>query len=204
MESALVVSNVLLWLVVMALALTVYALVRQIGVLHERVFPAGALAMPSGPRVGEPVAPLMVTSLSGKRESLGAPSEASTLILFVSPRCPVCKTLIPLVESVGRWESGEGTLNILLASDGDPPDHQSFVRDHGIDPDRYVLSRELGLRFTVDKLPFAVLIDQDGVLRAKGLVNSREHLESLFEASRRGVATLQEHFQREGPLHEVA
>ena len=106
--------------------------------------------------------------------------------------------------SVGRWESGEGSLNIFLASDGDHADHHAFVRDYGIDPDRYVVSRELGLQFMVDKLPFAVLIDEGGVLRARGLVNSREHLESLFEARRRGVGTLQEHFQKEGLWHEVA
>ena len=204
MESALLISNLLLWLVVIALALSVYALVRQIGVLHERVFPAGALATVSGPRVGEAVVPLEVTSLSGKRIALGAPSGASAFILFVSPQCPVCKTLIPLLASVARWESGEGALNILLASDGDHADHRSFADEHGIDPDGYVVSRDLGLQFMVDKLPFAVLIDEGGVLRAKGLVNSREHLESLFEARRRGVGTLQEHFQKEGLWHEVA
>jgi methylamine dehydrogenase accessory protein MauD len=108
------------------------------------------------------------------------------------------------VESVGNWESGKGALNILLASDGDPSGHRSLVDEYGIDPDSYVLSSDLGLQFMVDKLPFAVLIDEGGILRAKGLVNSREHLESLFEARRQGVATLQEHFLREGLLHEVA
>ena len=40
--TALIVSNVLLWLLVIGLALTVFALTRQIGVLYERVAPAGA------------------------------------------------------------------------------------------------------------------------------------------------------------------
>jgi hypothetical protein len=37
------------------------------------------------------------------------------------------------------------------------------------------------------------LLDESGVLVAKGLVNSREHLESLFEAKRLGVASLNEY-----------
>jgi methylamine dehydrogenase accessory protein MauD len=49
----------------------------------------------------------------------------------------------------------------------------------------------------VAKLPYAVLIDTAGVIRAKGLVNTREHLESLFEASERGVASIQELRERE-------
>ena len=58
----------------------------------------------------------------------------------------------------------------------------------------YVLSPSLGLNYQVNRLPFAALIDAAGVLRARGLVNSREHLESLFEAQRLGVASLQEYF----------
>jgi hypothetical protein len=38
-----------------------------------------------------------------------------------------------------------------------------------------------------------VLLDGAGVVRAKGLVNSREHLESLFEAMERGVASIQDY-----------
>ena len=36
-----------------------------------------------------------------------------------------------------------------------------------------------------------------GVIRSKGLVNTREHLESLLEAEARGVATLQDFLRAE-------
>jgi methylamine dehydrogenase accessory protein MauD len=49
--------------------------------------------------------------------------------------------------------------------------------------------------YQVSRLPYAVLIDGDGTLRARGLINSREHLESLFEAKRLGVASLQEYLE---------
>ena len=45
-------------------------------------------------------------------------------------------------------------------------------------------------------LPYAVLLDREGVVRAKGLVNSREHLESLLAAQEAGVASLQEFLVR--------
>ena len=41
MADALLVSNLLLWCVVIVLAVVVLALARQVGVLHERVAPAG-------------------------------------------------------------------------------------------------------------------------------------------------------------------
>jgi methylamine dehydrogenase accessory protein MauD len=56
----------------------------------------------------------------------------------------------------------------------------------------------LGRSYQVNRLPYAALLDQAGILRARGLVNSREHLESLFEAQRLGVASLQEYFERRG------
>ena len=41
--SFLVVSNIVLWIAVISLAVVNYALLRQVGVLYERVAPAGAL-----------------------------------------------------------------------------------------------------------------------------------------------------------------
>ncbi len=53
MTEALLVSNIVLWVLVIVLALIVLALARQVGILHERVAPAGALMPTSGPKVGE-------------------------------------------------------------------------------------------------------------------------------------------------------
>jgi methylamine dehydrogenase accessory protein MauD len=91
-----------------------------------------------------------------------------------------------------RAVAGERT-RLVYASDGDPDQHAAFAREQALDPASYVLSRELGLRYQVAKLPYAVLIDAAGVVRAKGIVNTREHVESLFEADRLGVPTIQAH-----------
>ena len=47
------------------------------------------------------------------------------------------------------------------------------------------------LIYRVNRLPFAVLLDQHGVVRGKGLVNSREQLESLINARELGQASIQ-------------
>ena len=66
MTDALLVSNVLLWCLVIVLALVVLALARQVGVLHERVAPAGALMPTSGPKVGEQTQPAEFRNLAGE------------------------------------------------------------------------------------------------------------------------------------------
>jgi methylamine dehydrogenase accessory protein MauD len=147
-----------------------------------------------GLAVGEPAPALDLVDLNGASIRLGAarPDGKSTLLLFVSPTCPVCKTLLPIVKSSGKHE--RDWLDIILASDGNPDEHRDFVRTHGLANVPYILSAPLGMTYQVSRLPFAALVDEAGILRARGLVNSREHLESLFEAKRLGVASLQDYF----------
>jgi methylamine dehydrogenase accessory protein MauD len=190
---ALLVSNALLWMVVIALAVIVFALTRQIGVLHERVAPAGALTLSGGVKAGESVPDLELTVLSGEMLRLRRFAERGrgVLVFFLSPTCPLCKLLLPVVTRIAREE--KAWLDLLFASDGATlAEHQAYVADRGIDGFPYVVSQALGVAFQVGKLPYAALIDESGVLVAKGLVNTREHLESLLEARRLGVSSINE------------
>lgn len=196
MLQALLVSNVLLWMLLLVMACVIFALVRQIGVLYERVAPAGALVVGSGPKVGEAAPALAVTDLSGQLNQVGGQHGArrSTLLFFVSPTCPVCKTLLVVLKSVARSE--RKWLDVALVGDGARKEHEAFRREHRLESLPYLLSMELGLAYRIAKLPYAVLIDEAGIIRSMGLVNSREHVESLFEARERGVASVQEFIER--------
>jgi methylamine dehydrogenase accessory protein MauD len=190
----LAISVVVLWIVVLGLLAVVLALTRQLGVLHERIAPVGALMLNRGLTVGEQAPAMDIVDLDGGAIRLGSPRAdgKSTLVLFVSPTCPVCKSLLPIVKSSGKQE--RDWLDIILASDGAPDEHREYVRTNGLGGVPYVLSAPLGMTYQVSRLPFAALLDEAGILRARGLVNSREHLESLFEAKRLGVSSLQEYF----------
>lgn len=192
--TALAISNAVLWLLVLLLSAAVLALARQVGVLHERIAPAGALMLRRGLTVGEPAPLLEVADLEGRMHQIGSARAdgRSTLLLFVSPSCPVCKSLLPAVKSSRKDE--RGWVHVILASDGDSAEQRAFVAAQGLAGIPYVVSAALGLAYQVSRLPFAALLDERGILRAHGLVNSREHLESLFEAKRLGVASLQEYF----------
>jgi methylamine dehydrogenase accessory protein MauD len=194
MTEAMVVSNVVLWAVVIVLALVVLALARQVGILHERVAPAGALMPTGGPKVGELTEALSIADINSNTVTVGGPAANGmhTLIMFISPTCPVCKSLVPTAKSLAAAERNR--LQLVFASDGDKLEqHQAYARDLNLDRFPYVLSEKLGMSFEVSKLPFAVLIGADGTLQSKGLVNTREHLESLIEAMDTGVATLQDY-----------
>ncbi|MAF83441.1 MAG: methylamine dehydrogenase accessory protein MauD [Gammaproteobacteria bacterium] len=196
MTEALLISNLVLWLVVLALCAIVVALVRQIGVLHERIAPAGALMLGNGPRVGEQAPQFELQGLGDVAVTIGGSqtAERSTLVFFLSPTCPVCKTLLPVLESARKSE--RDWLQIVLASDGEVQAQQRFIEANGLAVFPYILSAELGRAYHVEKLPYAILIDEQGILRSKGLINTREHLESLFEAKELHVASVQDFYNK--------
>jgi methylamine dehydrogenase accessory protein MauD len=182
-----------LWVVVLCLALVVLALARQIGVLHERLQPVGALKLAQALQAGQPAPVVDVSDMSGTPRRIGAPQAEGhdTLVVFVSPTCPVCKSLLPSLRAIRRRE--RPPVEVVLASDGSRLEHAEFIAAEGLGEFVYVLSEPLGLAYGAGRLPYAVLLDGGGVVRASGLVNSREHLDSLFEARDRGVGSLQEH-----------
>ena len=194
MDNILIISNLVLWVLVLGLAALVFALTRQIGVLYERVAPAGALMMSNILKVGSkaPHVPLQDLN-SGRTVTVGLPSEGrSQLFFFMSPDCPVCKTLLPSLRSAQSAESS--WMDVIFASDGDIEQHKQYIQQHNLDDSLYVSSKSLGLQYGVAKLPFAVLIDEQGDITSYGLVNSREHIESLFESKDLGISSIQDYF----------
>ena len=188
-------SHLVLWVLVIALTLVVFALARQIGVLHDRIAPTGALMLAKGLSVGQAAPIVTVDDLDGQSRRIGAPRDdgKNTLVLFLSPTCPVCKVLLPVLKASQRSE--QSWLQIVLASDGDNDVQVDFRKRNGLASFPYVLSPALGIAYQVNRLPYAVLMDERGIVLARGLINSREHLESLFEAKRLGVASVQDYLE---------
>lgn len=185
----LIFSNILLWIVVVIQIGVIFALARQIGILFERVSPVGAMISDMGPGLGDKVPPMDLPNLNGEGLTLGRAGGKSQLIFFLSTSCPICKALLPALKSISDDESR--WLDVILASDGRESLHRRLIESEGLSRFAYVLSSELGMSFKVAKLPFAVLLDGDGKVAAKGLVNSREQLESLFTASETGIPSYQ-------------
>ena len=189
MTHALIISNILAWLAIIGLLLTVWALARQIGVLHERIRPVGALSLGKVIKVGELAPSFNLASLTGGALSLGGVSDQTTLLFFLSPTCPVCKTLLPVLKSIRLQQ--RDSVQVVLASDGDEAEQLAFIRREALEDFPYLLSAEVGMAYQIGKLPYAVLIDSAGKIAAHGLINTREHLESLFEAQRLGHGSVQ-------------
>lgn len=190
-STTLLVSTLLLWLAVIGLGVLVLSLARQIGVLHDRIAPAGALMIANQLEVGTPAPAFDLEALDGTQISLGKPreDERRTLVYFLSPTCPICSSLLGTVKVLAEKDP---SLDVVLMSSGPKDEHDAYRKrkaaDIGSFP--YILSEDVVRGFGVGKLPYAVLIDPAGVVRAHGLVNTREHLECLFETEALGQASM--------------
>jgi len=193
MLTVLIVSQILSWIVILGLGLALLALARQVGVLHVRLAPAGALLSGKGPVVGEPAPVLDALTMEGSPIIIGKPRAASLkqLVLFVSPHCPLCKELIPIAKNFAKTEK----LDIVFVGDDDPDEQRAMIARLEMGSLPFVNSSIIGRSFHVDRLPHAVLIGADGILLSKGLVNSREHLESLVTAHEMGVVSVQDYLK---------
>ena len=194
MLTALIISQVFSWIVILALGIALLALARQVGVLHVRVAPAGALLTGKGPVVGEAAPVLDVTTMDGAALSIGKALAKGRmqLLLFVSPSCPLCKELIPIAKNFARRER----LDIVFIGNDEPSEQQAMIARLDLAGLPFVNGPLVGRTFHVDRLPHAVLIGDSGTLLSKGLVNSREHLESLVTAHELGVVSVQDYLAK--------
>lgn len=148
-----VASYVLLWLAVLGLSLAVVALLRQVGVLHARLRPLGAHAAGEGPIAGAP---------APRSDRLDYAPASLTLIAFTSPRCDVCRALVPSLSYFER-DYADAVRVVVL--------------DHG------PATAELFSAFNVHSTPYFVTVGRDGVVRGGGVANSLEQVEVLVEES---------------------
>lgn len=174
------VSYVVLWLLVITLGIVVVALARQIGTLHLRLGPRGALELEDeGPPLGEPAPVVSTVGRDGTMVEVGG-SGAERLLLFASPGCLVCDRVLPSLHVVA---AGAG-MEPLVITDVDPVEAKLAYP-----PSRTTVAVVSGVtaaeEYTVPGTPYVIVLDEDGIVRSKGTVNNLEQMEGLVDTARR-------------------
>lgn len=88
-----------------------------------------------------------------------------TLVAFTSPTCDVCKVLAPSLDALRHDYRDVHIRTIDLGE----------------------MTRATFDAFNVRSTPYAVAIDADGFVRARGVVNSLEQIEELLDEARRAA-----------------
>lgn len=172
------VSYAFLWVAVVVLAVLVVALAREVGALHLRLGPRGALEIDTeGPEIGAVVPPLDASAMDGRAARIGGPG-ASRLYLFASPTCGICRDVLPAMPLLLR-----GGVDGAVIAEAPARDLAAW-RQTGV---AVVSSPEAFLAYSVPGTPYAVVLDDRGAVLAKGTPNDPAQLEGLLETARRRI-----------------
>ena len=182
------ISYAALWLVVALLSVLVILLARQMGLIYRRLGSAPARMENDGPAIGESVPEMTVQTLDGETKIIGGSNLISRLLVFVSVGCPACNLVAPAVRAVSKKE--RSALETLIVSiSADERAVRDFVKRNKLLEVPCIVSNELAKRYEIHGPPYGVLLDRDGVVRAKGLINNLDHIESLINAAEIGYAS---------------
>jgi methylamine dehydrogenase accessory protein MauD len=194
MEGFWLLSYLGLWIVVGFLIFSNIILARQVGLIHRRLGPSHARMENAGPEINEVVSDLKAIDLRGREIRLGGIKEKHSLVIFMAPTCPSCAELAPALRSIAKSEADSLEL-ILVSLMGDETTNQSFIAKYKLENIAYIISDEIGFMFKVASSPYGLLIDKGGVLRAKGVVNHLEQLESLLNTIDLGHPSMESYYQ---------
>jgi methylamine dehydrogenase accessory protein MauD len=171
------VSNVALWVVVVFETILLLLLLRVLGGLRQQ----GAFRALTWKelRVGEQGPPLEATSLDGKTVTLEDSRGYFRILAFIAPGCTACNSTIKVLD---EYNQAESNLTIVVVGSNDLNQNREYAEKHNVLIP--ILTPNPGFgpeQYHVQGFPSVFILDENRVIRAKGIVNERSHLQSLLQ-----------------------
>ncbi|MDQ0340749.1 methylamine dehydrogenase accessory protein MauD [Caldalkalibacillus uzonensis] len=177
MDQVLLYSNILLWLTQAVVFFSLFLLFRQFG---EVYLSTGEGISRDGIPIGDTIPQFQGVSYpAGKVTTPIQQYDKPTLLAFVSPRCKACEQLLPAWNAA--HEAFHDRIHFVIIGLGEKEEFERWLMDRTLqgqlvlDPGRHIFSL-CKVRVT----PFAFIIDEQGVVRGKGLCNHEGHLKTLL------------------------
>jgi methylamine dehydrogenase accessory protein MauD len=178
------VSLVILWAVVLFLGFLLLGTLRAWGVLNWRLEQLEATTPKrlgrDGLKPGKRAPDFTLPSAAGHDVSLNDFAGRKVLLVFTQSGCSPCKAVIPELNRLDR-----GGTQVIVVNNGDPEATWKWsaeveARFPVLAQDKFSISK----KYEVFATPFAFLIDANGVIVSKGIINNRQHLRYVLSAAR--------------------
>lgn len=198
MNTFLVISTLLLWATVVVLGFLLLGTLRSLGLLQWR-FDAlestrpvrkGREGLPPGKRAPEFTLP----AASGGEVSLQEFAGRRLLLVFTQSGCGPCHTIAPELNRL----HDEGEYRILVVNNGEPDSTSEWAREvKARFPVVTQADWSLSKRYQVFATPYGFVVDEQGVIAAKGVVSSPQYIRFLFDAAEEHVLKAYESPERD-------
>ena len=182
---ALLVSSVILWLAVLFLAFMLLGSLRSMDVLRWQMQQLQATT-PSrmnrnGLRPGKKAPEFKLPTVVGPEMALSDYAGRKIFLVFVQTGCGPCGAVVPDLNLMCRDEKHA----LLVINNGEIDKVREWVNE--VSAEFPVLIQEsfvVSKKYEVLATPFAFLIDEKGIIRSKGIVNSKQQIEFVLEGRR--------------------
>jgi methylamine dehydrogenase accessory protein MauD len=190
MNTFLLVSSIALWLVVLVLGFLLLGTLRAMGLLQWQLKQLQATTPSRVGRNGLPVgkkAPAFgLPSTDGKEIALADFPGRKVLVVFTQSGCSPCKAIVPELNRLAE----RGTYQVLVINNADIDQTRAWAREADarfpvLAQDKYAISK----RFEAYATPFAFLIDEQGIIRSKGIAGSKQHLNFVLSGAGKKMET---------------
>lgn len=185
MNTVILCSISLLWLVVLAVAVLIMQLNRKVSQLLITVQQtAPTIEMPKqilvqdthGVPHGEPFPELEFTDVLGQQVSLVQPDTQGVLVAFTSVGCDMCKNLYPQLL---RFLKRNPQFGSLMFMEGQAGQLGTVIADYNLTMPVIRVTGEDMRRLDTGFFPFVYFLDPDGRVISKSLVNFEDQLDLL-------------------------
>ncbi len=177
MNSSLLISNIVLWVVVLLLAFLLLGTLRAIALLSWRLEQL-EVTTPSrvgrgGLKLGKKAPDFTLRGAAGGELSLHDFAGRKVLLVFTQSGCSPCKAIVPDLNRV----HDKGEHQVLVINNGNAETTRQWVaetcaRFPVLAQEKFSESR----RYEVFATPFAFLIDEKGIIASKGIAGTGQHL----------------------------
>ena len=102
------------------------------------------------------------------------------VMVFGSPHCSPCRILLPQLHD---WAKAHPEVGVLWLNAASPEESLKFVSDTGatLPVAPYTPQENLMERYRVRVTPFMFMLDENSVVRSKGLVNTKGGLDLYYK-----------------------
>jgi methylamine dehydrogenase accessory protein MauD len=179
-----IISIVALWVLVLLETLLLLQLLRVLGQMKQQgAFMQTPLRSSEewGLAVGEPAPSFGATDYEGRPVQLADFQGQRRILAFILPGCAACDGTMKALVTFARQEQ---TAVILVIGGSDRERNRAYALEHEtpftILTPTPAFSGEL---YRLGGVPFVFVIDEAGIIRAKGVANTSERLQHLFTAA---------------------
>jgi methylamine dehydrogenase accessory protein MauD len=189
MSTFVIVSSVGLWLGLAATAFMLLGLVRNVAELRWRLDEMEAVTPRrigrDGLRPGTRAPDFDLEDLTGGHLALHQFRGREVFLVFTQPGCGPCDQIVPELPAFQQ----EGGRKVLIVCNGNFEEVQAWAEHHSTSLSVLRQSNwDISKRYEIFATPFAFIIDEQGVIVAKGTINTKEHIGFLLANARKQVA----------------